>query len=106
MVSVRGLHDLLGLERERTTCIAIPEVNPEDVFLISVLLEDGLKALLETIDRGLACAEDGEARKLATELINKNVRSLLFSSKNSRNLLNEKLQHLDSDQKIGETFVM
>ena len=47
----------------------IPEVNPEDVFLISVLLEDGLKALLETIDRGLACAEDGEARKLATELI-------------------------------------
>merc|ERR1719264_265400 len=41
----------------------LPEVNPEDVFLISVLLEDGLKALLETIDRGLACAEDGEARK-------------------------------------------
>ena len=68
MVSVRGLHDQLGLERERTTCIDIPEVNPEDVFLISVLLEDGLKALLETIDRGLACAEDGEARKLATEL--------------------------------------
>merc|ERR1712172_256496 len=41
----------------------LPEVNPEDVFLISVLLEDGLKALLETIDRGLACAEDGKARK-------------------------------------------
>ena len=61
----------MGLERERTTCIDIPEVNPEDVFLISVLLEDGLKALLETIDRGLACAEDGEARKLATELIKK-----------------------------------
>ena len=56
----------MGLERERTTCIDIPEVNPEDVFLISVLLEDGLKALLKTIDRGLACAEDGEARKLAT----------------------------------------
>ena len=61
----------MGLECERTTCIDIPEVNPEDVFLISVLLEDGLKALLETIDRGLACAEDGEARKLATELIRK-----------------------------------
>ena len=48
-----------------------PKVDPEDVLLVSVLLEDGLKALLETIDRGLACAEDGEARKLATELIKK-----------------------------------
>ena len=44
--------------------IGIPEVDPEDVFLISILLEDGLEALLETINRGLACAENGEARKL------------------------------------------
>lgn len=50
-------------------CIDIPEVDPEDVFLISVLLEDGLEALLETIDRGLACAENGEARKLRKSLM-------------------------------------
>ena len=50
-------------------CIDIPEVDPENVFLISVLLEDGLEALLETIDRGLACAENGEARKLRKNLM-------------------------------------
>ena len=47
----------------------VPEVDPEDVFLISILLEDGLEALLETIDRGLACAENGEARKLVKSLL-------------------------------------
>ena len=50
---------------ERTTCDdGVPEVDPEDVLLISILLEDRLEALLETINRGLACAENGEARKL------------------------------------------
>ena len=53
------------LRYERTTCDdGVPEVDPEDVFLISILLEDGLEAFLETINRGLACAENGEARKL------------------------------------------
>lgn len=51
--------------------IGVPEVDPEDVFLISILLEDGLEALLETIDRGLACAENGEARKLVKGLLGK-----------------------------------
>ena len=43
---------------------AIPQVDPKHVFLISVLLEDWLQALLKTIDGGLACAEDWEARQL------------------------------------------
>ena len=46
-----------------------PKVDPEDVLLVTVLLEDGLEALLETIDRGLACAENGEARKLRKSLM-------------------------------------
>ena len=41
-----------------------PEVDPEDMLLVSVLLEDRLQALLKTIDAGLACAEDGETRQL------------------------------------------
>ena len=51
------------------TAVVRPQIDPEDVFLISVLLEDGLEALLETIDRGLACAENGEARKLRKNLM-------------------------------------
>ena len=42
----------------------LPKVDPEDVLLISVLLEHGLEALLETLDRGLAGSEEGEARQL------------------------------------------
>ena len=41
-----------------------PKVDPEDVLLIAVLLEHGLEALLETLDRGLAGSEEGEARQL------------------------------------------
>ena len=42
----------------------LPKVDPEDVLLIAVLLEHGLKALLETLHRGLAGSEEGEARQL------------------------------------------
>ena len=42
----------------------LPKVDPEDVLLISVLLEHGLEALLETLHRGLAGSEEGEARQL------------------------------------------
>merc|ERR1712013_340911 len=35
----------------------LSEVDPEDVLLVSVLLEDRLQALLETLNRGLASAE-------------------------------------------------
>ena len=42
----------------------LPKVDPEDVLLIAVLLEHGLKALLETLDRGLTGSEEGEARQL------------------------------------------
>merc|ERR1719206_515655 len=35
----------------------LSEVDPEDVLLVSVLLEDRLQALLETLNRGLAGAE-------------------------------------------------
>ena len=41
-----------------------PKVDPEDVLLIAVLLEHGLEALLETLHRGLAGSEEGEARQL------------------------------------------
>ena len=41
-----------------------PKVDPEDVLLITVLLEHGLQALLETLHRGLAGSEEGEARQL------------------------------------------
>ena len=41
-----------------------PQVDPEDVLLITVLLKDWLKALLETFDRGLTCAKEGESREL------------------------------------------
>ena len=43
---------------------SLPEVDPEDVFLVSVFLQDGLQALLETLHRGLAGSEEGEARQL------------------------------------------
>ena len=46
------------------TTVVRPEVDPEDVFLISILLQDGLQALLEPINGGLASPEDGEAREL------------------------------------------
>ena len=42
----------------------LPEVNPEDVLLVSVLLEDGLKTLLKSINGGLTCSEDGESGQL------------------------------------------
>ena len=45
-----------------------PEVDPEDVLLVAVLLEDGLEALLEAVDGGLACAEQGEAGQLGRKL--------------------------------------
>ena len=41
-----------------------PKVDPEDVLLIAVLLEHWLEALLETLHRGLAGSEEGEARQL------------------------------------------
>ena len=41
-----------------------PKVDPEDVFLISILLEDWLETLLKTINGGLTCAKDGESREL------------------------------------------
>ena len=42
----------------------LPEVDPEDVFLISVFLEDGLQTPLESVNGGLTCAEDGESGQL------------------------------------------
>ena len=42
----------------------VPEVDPEDVFLVSVLLEDRLQTLLKPINCGLTCAEDGESWQL------------------------------------------
>ena len=48
-----------------------PQVNPENVLLITILLEDWLKALLESFDRGLTCAKEGESRELKCEKIKK-----------------------------------
>ena len=44
-----------------------PKVDPEDVLLVSVLLEDGLEALLETLHRGLTSTKEGEARQLKNQ---------------------------------------
>jgi len=41
----------------------LSQVDPEDVFLISVLLQDWLKALLKSFNGGLACAKEGESRE-------------------------------------------
>jgi len=41
----------------------LSEVDPEDVLLIPVLLEDRLQALLESLDGGLTGAEDRKARQ-------------------------------------------
>lgn len=46
---------------------SLPEVDPKDVFLISVLFEDWLQALFKSIDRCLTCTEDGESRQLQKE---------------------------------------
>merc|ERR1719391_587169 len=43
----------------------LSKVDPEDVFLVSVLLEDGLEALLKTLHRGLTSSKQGEARQPA-----------------------------------------
>ena len=42
----------------------LPEVDPEDMLLISVLLEDRLQTLLKSVNGGLTCSEDGESRQL------------------------------------------
>ena len=42
----------------------LPKVDPEDVLLISVLLENRLKALLEALHWGLTSSKEGEARQL------------------------------------------
>merc|ERR1719300_1026389 len=39
----------------------LSKVDPEDVLLVSVLLEDGLEALLKTLHRGLTSSKQGEA---------------------------------------------
>ena len=53
------------LQHHRHNCHYFsPKVDPEDVLLIAVLLEHGLEALLETLDRGLASSEEGESRQL------------------------------------------
>ena len=46
----------------------LPEVDPEDVLLVAVLLEDGFETLLEAVDGGLACAEQGEAGQLGRKV--------------------------------------
>merc|ERR1719391_1552895 len=43
----------------------LSKVDPEDVLLVSVFLEDGLKALLKTLHRGLTSSKEGEARQPA-----------------------------------------
>merc|ERR1719462_27245 len=43
----------------------LSKVDPEDVLLVSVLLEDGLEALLKTLHRGLTSSKQGEARQPA-----------------------------------------
>ena len=49
-----------------------PEVDPEDMLLVTVLLEDWLQALLKTVNAGLASAEDGETRQLTRSRVNIN----------------------------------
>merc|ERR1719391_956986 len=39
----------------------LSKVDPEDVLLVSVLLEDGLEALLKTLHRGLTSSKEGES---------------------------------------------
>merc|ERR1719175_294781 len=41
----------------------LSKVDPEDVLLVSVLLEDGLEALLKTLHRSLTSSKEGEARQ-------------------------------------------
>ncbi len=41
-----------------------PQVDPEDVLLVPVLLENGLQAFLEALQGRLACPEHGEAGQL------------------------------------------
>merc|ERR1719381_460175 len=43
----------------------LSKVDPEDVLLVSVLLEDGLEALLKTLHRGLTSSKEGEPRQPA-----------------------------------------
>merc|ERR1719300_905016 len=38
----------------------LSKVDPEDVLLVTVLLEDGLEALLKTLHRGLTSSKEGE----------------------------------------------
>ena len=47
----------------------LPEVDPEDVHLIPVLLEDGLEAVLEALECGLAAAKHREARELKIDKV-------------------------------------
>ena len=42
----------------------LPQVDPEDVLLVAVLLHDGLEALVEAVHRRLPGPEHGEARQL------------------------------------------
>ena len=47
----------------------VPEVDPEDVFLVSILLEDRLQTLLKPINCSLTCAEDGESWQLKKKVV-------------------------------------
>ena len=42
----------------------LPEVDPEDVLLVAVLLQDRVQHAVEPVDRGLAGSEDGESGHL------------------------------------------
>ena len=57
----------------------VPEVDPEDVFLVSVLLEDRLQTLLKPINCGLTCAEDGESWQLKKRSYLKIIKNQIFS---------------------------
>ena len=46
----------------------LPEVDPEDVLLVAVLLHDGLQAAAEAVGRCLASSEHGETRELSGKL--------------------------------------
>ena len=46
----------------------LPEVDPEDVLLVAVLLHDGLQATAEAVGRCLASSEHGETRELSGKL--------------------------------------
>ena len=62
-----------------------PKVDPEDVLLISVLLEDGLEALLETLHRGLTSTEEGEARELKISMVKRRTNlNIIFSEKKEK----------------------